>query len=75
MASILPKAKDLAPIKGNKLSKIGEIALSMPDKEKTNNKTITIKEGIDLFVIFTSNRESKLSIIVKATILVKALSL
>ena len=37
----------------------------MPDKEKTNNKTITIKEGIDLFVIFTSNRESKLSVIVK----------
>ena len=41
----------------------------MPDKEKTNNRTITIKEGIDLFVIFTSNRESKLSVIVKAPIL------
>ena len=47
----------------------------MPDKEKTNNKTITIKEGIDLFVIFTSNRESKLSVIVKATILVKTSSI
>ena len=43
----------------------------MPDKEKTNNRTITIKEGIDLFVIFTSNRDSKFSVILMKTSSIK----